>query len=55
MRGFSIAFFASDRFTHFNLPFEGQRGSIALSTEKWALRWTSVKNYWRKDLYNGVN
>lgn len=49
--GFSICIFPSDKFTHFNLPYEGQRGSMAMATEKASKGWWLARNLWRKHLY----
>jgi hypothetical protein len=51
MEGFHICFFPSDRFTHFNFPFQGQRGSISLSTEKASKHWVQFRNHWSKSMY----
>ncbi|EJD41457.1 hypothetical protein AURDEDRAFT_169354 [Auricularia subglabra TFB-10046 SS5] len=51
--GFSILIFPSEKFTHFNLPFQGERGSIALATEKASLIWTGSRNSWQNYLYSG--
>ncbi|KZV84687.1 hypothetical protein EXIGLDRAFT_776269 [Exidia glandulosa HHB12029] len=45
--GFSICIFPSDFFTHFNLPFKGERMSMAMATEKVSKRWTYDRNLWR--------
>ncbi|KZV83823.1 hypothetical protein EXIGLDRAFT_754177 [Exidia glandulosa HHB12029] len=47
LKGMSIFVFCSDKLTHFNCPFQGSRGSIALSTEKASVAWVNFRNGWK--------
>lgn len=43
--------FASDKITHFNLDFEGVRGSLVMHTDKALAKWSRDLNDWRSNTY----
>lgn len=43
--------FSSNKITHFNLDFEGVRGSLVLHTDKALERWQKDFNGWKTNVY----
>lgn len=46
LRGADSIVFLSSALTHFNLHYNGERGSIVLHTDKAMSKWTEGRNGW---------